>query len=412
MVLGEADQVRDLLARDPALALRPDERYGWPPLLGVCSSRWHRIEPARAHGMVQVARLLLDVGADPDTTVGGRPGQSSYCSTLFAAAGCADNPAITALLLARGATPGDHTIYLAAFHHGHECLRLLLPHAARMHESTALAAPISTGDVEGVRLLLDAGADPARPLAADLLGERGPADQAIPPLYAAVEAHCPAELVELLLTHGADPNAPGPGRRTPYQLALRRGQAGVADLLTRYGARDDHTAADRFLAACMRADRSEAERRLAQDRDLLDRLGRDDHAAVVDAADAGRTQAVRLMLDLGFPLDARGGVDGVTALHAAAGSGAAETVRLLIDRGADIEARDTTWHGTPLAWATVGSGLDLGRNPNPDWVATVQTLIDAGAAVEGAWVHDKAPSAQVADLLRTHGVGGENEDDG
>jgi hypothetical protein len=65
--------------------------------------------------MLAVARMLLDAGADPNSTVGGRPGQPDHCSTLFAAAGCADNPAITALLLDHGATPDDHTIHLPRY---------------------------------------------------------------------------------------------------------------------------------------------------------------------------------------------------------------------------------------------------------------------------------------------------------
>jgi ankyrin repeat protein len=404
VVLGEAARVREQLARDPAIATRPEDRSGWPPLLGVCSSRWHRIDPRRAKGMVEVAGLLLDAGADPDTTVGGRPGQPTYCSTLFGAAGCADNPAITGLLLERGATPDDHTIYLSAFHDDLECLRLLLAHSAGMGESTALAAPVSTGDTEGVRLLLDAGADPARPLPADLLAENVPAGLLVTPLYAAIEAHCPTELIELLLVRGADPYTPGGGGRSPYQLAVRQGRTDLAERLARHGAREDATAVDRFLGACLRGDRAAAERLLDGDPGLLDRLSDEDRAAIVDAADGGRAQAVRLMLDLGFPVGVRGGADGATALHSAAGAGSAELVRLLIERGGDIEAGDTTWGSSPLAWATVGSGLGLGRDPNPDWVATVQALIDAGASLEGAWIDVKPPSPAVAELLRAHGV--------
>jgi hypothetical protein len=44
-----------------------------------------------------------------------------------------------------------------------------------------------------------------------------------------------------------------------------------------------------------------------------------------------------------------------------------------------VDARDGRWQATPLAWATVGSGMRLGRSPQPDWVATVDLLLHAGA---------------------------------
>ena len=72
-VLGESAYVRSALERDPSLAVLPDERLGWPPLLFACNSRWHQIEPRRSAGIVDVARLLLDAGASPDTTIGRAP---------------------------------------------------------------------------------------------------------------------------------------------------------------------------------------------------------------------------------------------------------------------------------------------------------------------------------------------------
>src|SRR5215472_15445498 len=70
VVLGDADRVRHAIQRDPALATRPDARTGWTALHAVCGSRWHLLDPARADGLLAVARLLLDAGADPaDRTV-------------------------------------------------------------------------------------------------------------------------------------------------------------------------------------------------------------------------------------------------------------------------------------------------------------------------------------------------------
>jgi ankyrin repeat protein len=140
-------------------------------------------------------------------------------------------------------------------------------------------------------------------------------------------------------------------------------------------------------------------------------LSDEDRGALVDAAEFGNIEAVRLMLELGFPVNTHGsGEHGCTALHTAAGSGSAELVQLLIDAGAGLEARDATWNDTPLGWAIVGSGMGRGdansrRSPHPDFVATVRTLIEAGASLEDVRPGpDKPPSKEIAELLLSYGI--------
>ena len=412
VILGDAARVREMLARDPGLATRPDERTGWTALHTVCASRWHRLDPARADGLTEVARLLLEAGADVAIRVSasGRPAgqEGGHWSPLLCAVAGEPNPAITGLLLEHGARPDDHVLYLAAFESDHQCLRLLLPYAPDIAATTALSAPISTGDVAGARLLLDAGADPNHLLEAGLLGESHEQEPPVPPLSAAVDLESGSEMVGLLLERGADPDVPGWHGRTPYQQAVRTGQGQLADLLARHGASTAMTAIDEFLAACRRADRAAVTAVLAAKPDLAGQLTAEDHRVLTDAAGHGHTEAVRLMLDLGFPPGARSEPDnGATALHLAAAAGSLGTVRLLLERGADIEARDTAWNSTPLEWAIVGSGMRLGHDPDPDWPATISALLDAGASTDGIALSPddpKPPSPEVAALLRARGI--------
>jgi hypothetical protein len=125
---------------------------------------------------------------------------------------------------------------------------------------------------------------------------------------------------------------------------------------------------------------------------------------MIHAAETGNTAAIALMLDLGFPVDARGDDEG-TALHAAAYAGSASAVRLLLDHGAAVEARDTTWDSTPIEWAAVDSGERPAGNRHPDWTGTVRTLLEAGASAQEITLSPddpKPPSAEVAALLRRH----------
>ena len=399
VILGDADRVRAEIARDPGAVTRVDARTGWTALHAACASRWHRLDPARAGGLLDVVRLLLDAGADPNDRAAGRPGRGAGWTPLLCAVAGVANPPVVALLLERGAVPYDHVLYLAGFGgDDHESLRLILRHVGDVSglAEQALAAPLSLNDAEGVRLLLEAGADPRR--YADDEGE--PASAA----HEAVRAGCSAGLLGLLLDHGADPDRPGRDGRSALVLATMLGRTDLAEELRRHGAADDTTPADRLLAALQHADTEAVREQLAADPGLPGRLTAAQQAAgLIRAAETGNAPALNLMLDLGFAVDARGGDHEGTALHAAAYAGHTELVRLLLGREADVEARDGTWDSTPLAWAAIGSRGKPDDNPGPNWSDTVRTLLAAGASTAGITLSPDdpyPPSPEVADQLR------------
>jgi ankyrin repeat protein len=377
VVLGDPRAVRPMLAADSDAAVAIDDKRGWPPLLYSCYSRWHQIDPERALGLTEVVRLLLEAGASPNTNNGARP-HRGYRSALHGSV-MVNNPTITRVLLERGANPNDgESLYHAAGHRDHACLELLLAHGASAIGTWALDVAVHADDPEGVALLLSAAQRP---------GET--AHESATELMADAAATASIAVLEALLRAGGDPA--GPGRRRPES----------AELLVAAGAPDDSTDIDRFVGACMRADRSTAEQLLANHPDLRDRLTDNDRAAVVEAAGSAPAAAVALMLELGFMPDARNGL-GEQPLRSAAFAGNAEAVRLLLDAGADVDARDDNFDATPLAYATVGSGERAGQLGN--WTETVRLLIDAGASRDGVWISGKPPSEEVIEVLRGDGI--------
>jgi ankyrin repeat protein len=219
-ILGDAARVSEELRRDPGLATRRDPRSGWTPLHAVSASRWHQFEPTRADGLLAVAQLLIEAGADPTAKTGWRRNSWSPLGCAVASANSGpSNQAVVELLLEHGAMPDDRDLYLAGFAHDrHQLLPLLLERVPNLREiaEMALAAPISNDDVEGVRSLLQAGADPGRYLDDD--------GQATAVVSAAIQSSCSAPLVELLLENGADPNAGGSDGRSPDRLATAAGR--------------------------------------------------------------------------------------------------------------------------------------------------------------------------------------------
>jgi ankyrin repeat protein len=368
VVLGDAARVRAELRRDPGAGIRIDPVSGWTALHLACASRFH-LDPARAPGLVEVTRLLLDAGADIDGKSAGRRCWRPLECAVTSANSSANNEPIIRLLLERGAPVRSETLLASLYAAGGTwCLQLLTKAAAGAPElfTEALVEAVSEADLEAVAVLLDA---------------------------------------------GADPDAPGPDGRSARRHALTAGVAATVELLG--GAGDDLV--DRLLEALVTGNADAARDIAAAHPGLVATLAPADRAALVAAAEHGNWAAVSSMLELGFPIEARRegrDDDGATALHAASYAGAADTVALLLDHGADLSARDTRWQGQALEWALVGSGEAPETVSGSDWVRTVTLLLDAGASLDGITFHPdepKQPSPAVLELLRSRGLTGDPE---
>jgi ankyrin repeat protein len=157
----------------------------------------------------------------------------------------------------------------------------------------------------------------------------------------------------LLLERGADPNAPGTHplyrQRRPYEGAVLHGNLEIARLLADAGANTDAvTPSTAFIGACLAGDRTAVERALADDPRLLPRAIAERSDLVARAVERGRSGAIRLLVGLGFDVNAR---HRNTALHEAAWRGNLAVVEQLLDLGADPTITDASFDATPRGWA-------------------------------------------------------------
>jgi ankyrin repeat protein len=179
--------------------------------------------------------------------------------------------------------------------------------------------------------------------------------------------------------------------RSPLQVAAQFEQTEALALLLEHA-----TPRQRFLAACATASADEARAILADHPNLVAELGTDDLRLLPDAAWNADSDAVALMLDLGFDPKARG-QNGGTALHCAAWEGDVASVRALLAHPAAAELialKDPSFGGTPLDWCCHGA-LHCG-SPHADHVAVARLLVEAG--VDPAPYRDGAPASLRAAL--------------
>ena len=323
---GDLEEVDRRLAADAAGAARAGGPLGWPPLLYLAYMRL----PGSAPRSVEIARALLDRGADPNASWNDAWDNPFTVVTGVIALGEGVKPPheradeLVALLLDRGAEPFDtQTFYNTSIvHDDTHWLEVLWAESTRRGAADRWRMPPEK--------------QPRGKLAPNALDF----------MLSLAVSYRHRRRAEWLLAHGASA-----GSRHSYSGRLQReealvyGSAGMVELLERRGAPvTPLTGKVAFQVACRNVDRDEARRSAALHPEFLD-----DAELMITAARERRLDIVELLLDLGMAVDVADEA-GMRALNVAAGSGAVDIVKLLLERGADVD-RPTKQYGGPMGFA-------------------------------------------------------------
>jgi hypothetical protein len=377
--VGDQSAVRQATWNDPTWVNRPGGPLALPPLVAVTHSGLLRLPDFRPR-LHACARDLLEAGADPNQRVGSRwlpaslaePSDEWQLSALYGAAGQNFDAELTALLLRAGADPNDgESLYHAL--ENLDCTRLLLEAGARVTGSNAMYRVLDLDRIASLRLLLAHGGDPNEPAAGPPTSDWGR------PLLWAIRRRRSPEHIEALLQAGAEPRARTPAGISAWRLALQFGLAEVAEMLRRAGGAEPVSDEEQFIAACSRGDAAEARRLRALRPDLPGALAQQQLQLLPELAAEGCGNAVRLMVELGWPIAVRGGDWEASALNHAVFRGDAALARVLLEHGASW----TEPHGFgdnacgTLAWASYNEPVEGG-----DWVGCAEALVAHGMRPE------------------------------
>jgi len=411
-ILGDAATVRRFLSLDSRNATAKGGPYGWDALTHLCFSRYLRLDGARSDGFVAAAKALLDAGASANTgwmETNHEP-HPEWESAIYGAAGIAQHADLTRLLLERGADPNDgETPYHVVETYDNTVMQILVE-SGKLNDAsmtTLLLRKADWHDYEGIKWLLEHGADPNR---TTRWGRTA--------FHHAVLRDNRFEIIEVLLEHGADPTRvaglPDMARHTEgpatsgLAMAARRGRGDVLDMMERRGIAIELQGLERLIAACARNDSAAVHSLCEQEPELVRELVAQGGKLLTEFAGVGNTDGVRQLLDLGVNVNAAT-EDGdpyfdvaknSTALHSAAWRARPATVKFLLERGARVNALDAKGR-TPLMLAVracVDSYWKERRTPE-----SVEALLKAGASVRG--VEYPSGYAEVDELLRAHGAG-------
>ncbi len=325
---GDLAGVRRQLAADPSAAGRRGGPLDWEPLLYLAYARL----PGGERNAVEIARLLLDHGADPNARFDDGWGNAFTVLTGVIGQGEGGKPAhpqahaLATLLIQRGADPFD--------------TQALYNTSVTRDETGWLDFLWAQSDAHGV---LAKWRDMPTPL---LIGGKVPTNP-LDYLLGNAVAYDHLDRAEWLLAHGADPNGPHAysGRRLREE-ALVHGHGAMAELLVRFGAETPPLQGQAaFQAACMALDREGARKLVAAQPDLLA-----DAETMLTAARMGKTEVVALLLELGSDVDVADETE-QRGLHNAVMGDAMDIVRLLVAHGADVD-RPTTRFGGAMGFAS------------------------------------------------------------
>src|SRR5262245_55759000 len=240
-ILGADVAVRRFLALEPARATAKGGPHHWDALTYLCFSKYLRLDPARSDAFVRAATALLDAGANANTGFydESHQPQPEFESTLYGAAGVAHHAELTRLLLEHGADPNDAEVpYHAPEGWDNGALKVLVESGRLTDDSlaTMLLRKADWHDYEGIKWLLEHGADPNRMTHWHLTA-----------LHQALRRDNAFENIAVMLDHGANPRIQNQSGKSAASLAARRGRGDVLDLFKRRGIPIELQGAERLM---------------------------------------------------------------------------------------------------------------------------------------------------------------------
>lgn len=386
-VTGEFLTLQALIKQNPETINQKMAPRQWEPLLYLVFSRFLRFEKERESQFLKCAEFLLQQGANPNAFF---ISEDERETVLYGAAGVANNAALLKMLLDAGADPDDGEVhYHVAEFDNTECFRILAEAGIGENaRATILLRKLDYEDPGGIRYLLDLGFEP------DNRGIWGKTA-----LHQALMRGRSREIIQMLLDAGSDVNAQTKDGQSALAIAVREGRQDIADLLLQYGAEDNLSINDRFIGACMRADRSAVQAIRVNYPLVINNLTNEDKSTVTVAASQGNDEAVELMLEAGIPANVRDS-NGATALHWAAWCARPLATRILLKAGASVSVLDNEHNCTPLEWALRASMES--DDDQSDYQQVVEQLLEAGAERS-----DKYPGSNaVQEVLRRFAASG------
>jgi ankyrin repeat protein len=399
LVAGNAARIESALGANPELAMQPGGPRNWEPLLYICHSALHGIAE-RDESLAAIARRLIELGADPNARFPWlhhgvrRP-------VLWGATRVTRSLPLARALLELGASPDDGvTLTLAASAGDTSTLELLREFGAKTDHpwatdgSTPLYAILCFGGhLTGAKWLATHGANPD--IVFPATGET--------PLHAAARTG-DAELVELLVAHGANVARRNLAGRTPFAEAELVNNRAVAEWLLAHGSTDEMAPVDRLVAACSRGDKPAAMALLAADPALPSQYTEGHYAALYLAAERADLAALDALLSAGFNPNHGDESIGMTALHKAAMAGKVESVRLLLAHGGSVTQQDREFHATALICAAEGARSRPSADPaaGTDYHAVGQLLLEAGSPT--VWEGGAEPSEGIREIVEEWSV--------
>jgi ankyrin repeat protein len=383
---GDASQVATLVEMDASLIHATDDEHNRP------------LHYAAARGHLDIARKLLDAGADVDGE--NEPWEwrpivhASWCNQIE----------MVKLLIERGAQvrrEGGQPIHYAG-QQGHREICRILVEAGAIDDLVA-------GDDPGALAVFRAAYGYDADGLAKLLAQRSELVHArdiddATPLHEA-GTNGAIEVIRVLIEAGANVNERRYDGATPIQRAALHSQIAACAVLRDLGAEFS------FPLAC-RLGWIEAAGRMLQGDPSLAKATHNDIPIIEGVCEAGYVDMGRILVDAGADvsvftacslgledhvsqliaqdssmINAKRGLYAYEPLHCAAECGHAKVIELLLAAGADVNVRNS-WNFTPLHLAVIGARE---QTVTEDHYAVCSLLLDRGADPNALDDYDRSP---------------------